>query len=276
MLVRVLSENTSSSGKLDSEHGLSLYIETGTHKILFDTGASGLFAENAEKLGADLRVIDFAVLSHGHYDHGGGLKAFLGINGKAKVFVHQKAFEGHYANRPGGTKEYIGLDEALLPNGRFVFCCDSLVIYEGLELLSGVRAERLVPSGNSDLLLKVGGTYVRDDFAHEQSLIISENGKTLLIAGCAHNGIVNILEKFKAEKGAYPDYVIGGFHLYDRGSGQNEAPETVDEIGKYLLGTGSQYYTCHCTGIESYKRLKAIMEDNISYISTGDMFTIQM
>ena len=91
MIITVLSENLTSSDKLGSEHGLSLYIETETHKILFDTGASGLFAENAGKLGVDLAKVDLAVISHGHYDHGGGLKTFLGINNRAKIYLHQMA-----------------------------------------------------------------------------------------------------------------------------------------------------------------------------------------
>jgi 7,8-dihydropterin-6-yl-methyl-4-(beta-D-ribofuranosyl)aminobenzene 5'-phosphate synthase len=276
MNVKVLSENTSSSEKFASEHGLSLYIETGTHKILFDTGASGLFAENAEKLGVDLREVDLAVISHGHYDHGGGLKTFLGINNRAKVYLHQRAFEKHYANRPGGVKAYIGLDESLLPNERFVFCDGRFKLDNELELFSGVKAERLVPSGNTDLFMKIGDALIQDDFAHEQNLIISENGKTLLIAGCAHNGIINIIDKFKTERGCPPDFVIGGFHLYNHGTKENEAPEIVNEIGGSLLETHSKFYTCHCTGIESYNRLKAVMGDNIGYISTGYQFIIQM
>lgn len=242
MIVKVLSENTTSSEKLGSEHGLSLYIETGTHKILFDTGASGLFAENAEKMGVDLTRI----------------------------------FEPHYANRPGGVKAYIGLDESLLPNERFVFCGDRVVIDNELELFSGVESKRLVPSGNIDLFMKDGDAFVQDNFAHEQNLIISENGKTLLVAGCAHNGIINIIDRFNAEKGCQPDYVIGGFHLYNHGTKQNEAPNVVDDIGNILLETHSQYYTCHCTGIESYNRLKTVMGENIDYISTGEQLTIYM
>ena len=111
---------------------------------------------------------------------------------------------------------------------------------------------------------------------HEQNLIISENGKTLLIAGCAHNGIINIIDQFNVEKGYLPDYVIGGFHLYNHGTKQNEAPNVVDEIGNILLETHSQYYTCHCTGIESYNRLKTVMGENIDYISTGEQLTIYM
>ncbi len=270
MIVTVLSENTTSAEALGSEHGLSLYIETGMHTILFDTGASGLFAENAQKIGIDLKKVDVAVISHGHYDHGGGLQTFLGINHQAKVYLHQNAFEKHYANRSDGAKAYIGLDEALLPNDRFVFCGDRFVIDRELELFSHVEAQRLVPSFNANLLMIDGDAFVRDDFSHEQNLVIRENGKTMLIAGCAHAGIVNIVDQFKADNGCLPDFVIGGFHLYNHGTKHNEAANIVDEIGHILLDTHAQYFTCHCTGKESFTRLQSVMQEQIHYLSTGE------
>lgn len=154
MTVKVLSENTTSSNMLESEHGLSLYIETESHKILFDTGASGLFAKNAEKMGVDLRKVNLAVISHGHYDHGGGLKTFLEINNQAKIHLHIKAFKPYFSDRAGDNKEYIGLDESLLPNERFVLCGEHFVIDDKLELFSGVESKRLAPSGNKSLFLK--------------------------------------------------------------------------------------------------------------------------
>ena len=72
MIIKVLSENTAASDEFGCEHGLSLYVETGKHRLLFDTGASDLFAKNAARLGVELSAVDTAVLSHGHYDHGGG------------------------------------------------------------------------------------------------------------------------------------------------------------------------------------------------------------
>lgn len=276
MIIKVLSENTAFSEKFGCEHGLSLYIETRNHKILFDTGASELFARNAEKMDVDLTKVDVAVISHGHYDHGGGLKTFLNINNQSKVYINEKAFEPHYANRPQDVKAYIGLDQSLLPNERFVFCGDHFVIDHELELFSGIKSKRLIPSGNIDLFVKNGISFEQDNFSHEQNLIIIDKGKNILIAGCAHKGIVNIIDQFKAIKGCLPHYIIGGFHLYNRVTKQSETPSIVDEIGNILLETHSKYYTCHCTGIESYNQLKTIMGDNIDYISAGKQVVIHM
>ncbi|MFA7660406.1 MAG: MBL fold metallo-hydrolase [Anaerovoracaceae bacterium] len=276
MIVKVLAENTSASKEFGNEHGLSLYLETENHKLLFDTGASSLFSENAKKLGVDLSKVDLAVISHGHYDHGGGLKTFLEINNKARIYLHQKAFDEHYANRSGSGKTYIGLDKELFPNDRFVFCNDHFKIDEELELFSGVKAMRLVPTGNADLFVKLGDAFVQDNFAHEQNLVIANCGKTMLISGCAHNGIINIIDQFKKDRGSLPDYVIGGFHLYNHGTKENEAADIVNQIGMSLLETQAQYYTCHCTGLESYHRLKTIMGGKIDYISTGDQLTIHI
>ena len=274
MIVKVLSENTSISEHFGCEHGLSLYIETKKHKILFDTGASDLFANNAVKMNVDLTKVDLVVISHGHYDHGGGLKTFLSLNKQAKIYLHQKTFEPHYSKREGEIKAYIGLDISLLPNDRFVFCDNHFVIDQELELFAHIISQQLMPSSNANLLMVENGCFVKDDFSHEQNLIIKENGKTLLIAGCAHKGIINIVNQFKQNKGFFPDFVIGGFHLYSHGKNQNEAPAVVEKIGHLLLETQAKYYTCHCTGVESYNHLKAQMGKNIQYISSGEQFTL--
>lgn len=273
MQITALVENTALQDELGSEHGLSLYIETTRHKLLFDTGATSLFARNAKFLDIDLSLVDTAFLSHAHYDHGGGLKAFLHLNNKAKIYAGEEAFGSYFANEKS-AKKYIGLDQSLFPNDRFVFIKKRLKVDEELELFSGVKRKRLNPAGNADILKKIGEDYVEDDFAHEVNLTIREGGKTVLITGCAHCGIVNILEHMRSEEGIVPDVVIGGFHLSNPARGGNERPETVNEIAAFLQSLKAKYYTCHCTGLESYNRLKTVMGNAIEYLSGGRTFEI--
>lgn len=273
MIIKTLVENTSISKDFGNEHGLSLYIQTNVLKILFDVGASKLFLKNAEKLGVNITDVDFLVISHGHYDHGGGLKTFFKENTKAKVFLHHLAFEKHYAIRPNDKLDFIGLEDELKQNKQIVFTSDRFYIRNGIQVFSNVVQREAQPKLNIGLLTEQNERMIADAFAHEQNLIIEEDGKTLLVTGCAHNGIINILEHFQEIKGCMPDFVIGGFHLSSR-SGGNEDSDMIDRIGKYLMATNAKFYTCHCTGIEAYERLKSVMGDNIDYLSAGSEITI--
>lgn len=274
MIIKTLVENTALSKDFGSEHGLSLYIETNSRKILFDVGAGELFLENAKKLNVDISDVDYLIISHGHYDHGGGLKAFLRENTKAEVFLHRLAFEKYYAMRSNDELEYIGLDEELKQNRRIVLTSDRFFIYRGIQVFSNITQKEPLPISNNGLLMEHNGQIVQDTFVHEQNLIIEEDGKTLLVTGCAHNGIVNIIEHFHDLKGRMPNYVVGGFHLSSRSSGNNVNPEMIDKISKYLINTNAKFCTCHCTGIEPYNRLKTAMGDSIDYLSAGSEITI--
>ncbi len=268
MIIKTLVENTSISEDYGCEHGLSLYIETKNDKILFDVGASNLFLHNAKKLGINIEEINYLIISHGHYDHGGGLKTFLQENIKAEVFLHPLAFDKHYALRSNNQLDFIGIDEDLKQNKQMVYTSDRYVISKGLQIFSNVVQREPRPMSNSGLGTELNGQIVDDTFHHEQNLIIEADGKTLLVTGCAHNGIVNILEHFHNLRGHMPDYVIGGFHL-SRRSGENEDFTEIDRIGKYLKDTKTKYYTCHCTGIEPYHRLKEVLGESIDYLRTG-------
>jgi len=273
MIIKTLVENTAVSEDYKFEHGLSLYVETKNHKLLFDLGKSDAFLENAKKLNINISEIDTVIISHGHYDHGGGLGAFLKANEKAKIYIQEKAFGKHYSLRSNGVTAYIGLDEELKANERIIFLSDYLKIDDELEMFSNVKGDELPSLSNKVLLMENGDEIVEDTFEHEQNLIITEEN-TVLIAGCAHKGIVNIVNHAMNLKEKTVDYVIGGFHLYNPHTKISESPALIEQIGKQLEKTKAKYFTCHCTGLESYSILKSIMSENIQYLATGSVVNI--
>ena len=269
MKVITLVENTKLNNELKCHHGLSLYIETKTHKILFDTGKNEDFIFNAKLLDVGLSEVDTVFISHGHYDHGGGLESFLKINEKAKIYIHKDAFGKFYAKRDNCEMEYIGLDENIKENQRIIFTQNDLVIDQELRIFMGVERKVLNPESNNSLYTIKEGKLVLDDFSHEQNLVINENGKQALICGCAHSGIVNILNNFREKYNEEPDYVVGGFHLYKYCLKPKIKEETVIKTAEYLKNTKTKYFTCHCTGKESFECLESIMGDRIQYLKTG-------
>lgn len=254
MKIVTLMENTSCRDDLCFEHGLSLYIETEKHRILFDAGQSAAFADNAEKMGIDLRDVDFAVLSHGHYDHSGGLGAFLKINETALVYVSSHAFEPHYS-----AKGYIGMDPALKDNSRIRYVPEETVPAEGITLC---RIET-APMDTAGLTVEENGIRKPDDFRHEQYLLLEEGGKRILISGCSHKGIVAITDAFR------PDVLIGGFHFM-----KITETERLEAAAKKLLEYDTVYYTGHCTGQKQYDYLKTMMGDRLHYIAVGTVLEI--
>ncbi len=267
-----LLENTTCDARLTAEHGLSVLAETPRHTLLFDTGATGVFADNAASLGFDLKAVDTAILSHGHYDHGGGLRRFLSENETAPVWLHRQAFTCHRALRVD-TLADIGLDPALREEPRLRFVDGDIALDDELTLLTGVAGDALSPRANETIFAERDGILTYDDFAHEQDLVIRAEGKTVLLAGCAHRGIVNILEACRARLGAYPDAAIGGFHLKRR-----EYPDAdwdyFDALASRLAAIPTLYFTCHCTGAEPFARLQATLGDRLQYLSCGDTLTI--
>jgi len=281
MKVTALIENTNAPGmeSLKVEHGLSLYIEYVGKRILFDTGESGAFADNAIQLGVDIAVVDMVVLSHHHYDHGGGLRRFLQLNQKAKIYLRGRAFGDCYGKFLW-LEKYIGLDPKLLEEhpDRFVFVNEKTTIMDGVDILTDVAPTYPAPRGNRSIFVKVDGKLELDDFSHELILVLHETDGLGVFTGCAHQGVLNMVQAVtKVFPGSAIKAVFGGFHLmamppFNFMSGSKAE---VAELGRKLLGFPVQrVYTCHCTGSHAYPVLKDAMGEKLEYIGTGRNVTV--
>ena len=258
MKIITLMENSSSDPELFCEHGLSLYIETGEHKILFDSGQSDRFADNAEKLGVDLTKVDFAVLSHGHYDHSGGLRRFMQINATAPVYVNRNAFDPYF-NAAG---KFIGINLNGIDTSRIRFADDRLEIGEGICLYSCNDHTPITAIDSFGQTRLENEKRISDDYRHEQYLLIHECGKRICFSGCSHKGIRNIVHWLQ------PDVLVGGFH-YMKVPTTGEGRDFLLESALELLRTDAVYYTGHCTGEAQYDVMKSAMGDRLQILSSG-------
>lgn len=260
MKIWTLMENTACGAPFRAEHGLSLYLETGGRKILFDAGQSDAYLQNARHLGIDLREVDFAVLSHGHYDHGGGLGSFLEYNDHAPVYVSRYAFGEHY----NADDRYIGLDPMLKESCRLVPVFGEKKLADGITLLSCQDWKCRIPVNPSGLQRREEGVLKPEDFRHEQYLLVEEGEKRILISGCSHRGIVNICSWIPC------DILIGGFHFMK----MDPYGEEIRQASRELLAGNTRYYTGHCTGAEQYEAMKTIMGDRLQYLSAGTVLEL--
>ena len=255
----VLSDNRTIDPAFETEHGLSILLETKKHSILLDTGASDVLIRNAERLGKDLSRVDYVFVSHGHSDHAGGLKHFMEINKKAKVIVSLDAISGKfYSNRRylhSITTEWPNIpEERLLPIELSGSICDDIYV------MAHIPQIHLMPEGNQHLFVQdMQGQYVQDDFRHELALYTSG----LLFTGCAHSGLENILAACP-----FPvKMVVGGFHLLDNHESESKLTELSHKLTEAYPQT--QFYTSHCTGDAAFAIMQGVMGDKIHPFSCG-------
>lgn len=277
-MIRLLSlvDNVSENPDLKSAHGLSIYIETSNHKILFDLGPDESYEANAKKLGVDLKAVDTVIISHGHNDHGGALKHFRTLNPNAKIYIKPEAFLDYYAKPKFLTPaHYIGLDAQMASVENLIFTKDEYRIDDELLLFSGITEKTLAVKTNDTLFQKVNGKLKHDEFQHEQYLVITDGSHQVLLTGCSHKGIVNILRKFSEKYETDPNAtVIGGFHLYNPGKGIYESTSKILKISDVLLKTDCRFYTCHCTGEKAYAWMKERMTNRLNYFGVSDTIEI--
>jgi 7,8-dihydropterin-6-yl-methyl-4-(beta-D-ribofuranosyl)aminobenzene 5'-phosphate synthase len=266
--------------RLVAEWGLSLFVELDGRRILVDTGASDAFARNAAQLSIDIASIDTAIISHHHYDHGGGLARFLELNDRAPVYLGAAPAGDPTVKLLGVVRKYVGLDKAVLATHahRLRFVRERTEVLPGIHVLPRIEGRHARPAGNRALFLRQGRALVHDDFRHEVAVALRERDSLVVLTGCSHSGLVNMVETVSnAFPGVPVTAVVGGFHLAAlppfRGMNENEA--VVAGVGRSVLEHGvGVTYTGHCTGTKAFEVLRGVMGNRIAEIHTGSRLEI--
>jgi len=277
MKITVLIENSEAPDRAELlyEHGLSLHIAFQGKSILFDMGASEAFSKNAGFLGIDLSGVNSAVISHHHYDHGGGLSKFIELNKSANIYLNDAPDGESYFKALGFIKRYIGLDARVFDANpeRFVFVDQNIEILPDVFIIPKVELTYPIPEGNKYLYLKKGSKWRLDDFLHELILVIKERDGLVVFSGCSHNGIPNIIDTVNKQFGDISiKAVIGGFHLiglpmFNTMAGSKREVENVGR--KTLTYPVEKVYSGHCTGQKAYQVLKGVMGEELDQLHTG-------
>ncbi len=282
MKITALIENThvSACPGLSVEPGLSLWITLRDHHILFDSGVSGAFIQNAAQLNIDVSQADLAVLSHHHYDHAGGLRAFFGVNSSAPVWLGKSASEDLQLNAYGLLKKPIGMEEQLFKDfpERFRFIDDFCELTPDIFLLPRIPHNHPLPKGNRFLYRVMNDKQQHDTFEHEIVMLIRQPGGLVVFSRCSHNGILNVLDavvqRFPGERILA---LLGGFHLIGIPFLNTLAgsPEQIRALGRAILEYPvDMVYTCHCTGLKAYPILKEVMGAQLEYFAAGSVVEI--
>jgi len=282
--ITVLVEDTVHQARMHAEHGLSLYIDAGGYRMLFDTGASALFLGNAKNLGLHLQDLDALVLSHNHYDHTGGVEFLVDLYANApRIFAHPKAFSQSYAKSRTGAKAESGRKGARAVGFPYPLGLTGLqnrgiqltTNRKPLEIHQDIRLSGEVPRNcpfeeAGDKFFLDPGLTQPDELLDDQALIISTDRALIVITGCCHSGIVNTL---KAVDSLFPGAslwaVVGGFHLLDAGAGRIR--RSVD----YLTSLNPQQVIAgHCTGFDALCSLRKAFGKRFQRLSVGARYTL--
>lgn len=281
--ITFLSENKTDNPGCMAEHGLSMYIEAADKVILFDTGASDLFAKNAEFLNVDLKRIEHAIISHGHYDHTEGLPFFCSANSNAHIYIHKDAFEESYGTENGvldkepcsilwekKIKDNI-LKRTTLTDG-ICKISEDIVVSGTIPNVEGIEATEKFyikkKSQNDEVEL------FEDEMKHEQFLAIRDRDEhgiskgIYVFSGCSHKGVIPVI---RYAKKIFPGEkllgLIAGMHLYSADDATRN--KVVKEIKKENI---EMVMPVHCTGIKAICDLKAAMGEHCIVATAGDTY----
>jgi len=269
--ITILVDNQAGEG-LVAEHGFALWIETGTRRILFDTGEGPALLKNALKLGVDLKTADGLVLSHGHYDHTGGVAALLAKTGDLDVYSHPDLTRERYVIRKGVAKSIktppdsaAALDR--LPEQKNHWLSQPAEILDGINLTGPIPRRTGYEDTGGPFFLDPDGKQA-DTLEDEVALWIKTAGGLAVFLGCGHAGVVNTLEHVRRLSGETKIRVVmGGFHLVEA------TPRRLELTAAALAGLDPELIIpCHCTGEPAVAALKSKLGSRVVAGRSGNSF----
>lgn len=253
-------------GELAGEWGLAMLVEHRGRRILVDTGATELFADNMRRLGLEVADVDIAVLSHAHYDHAGGMARFFADNAKARFYISAAAEENCYS-KVAALHRYIGIPRDVLAAhaDRIVRADGDLELYDGAWLVPHKTPGLAAIGEREKMYLRTEDGWRPDDFAHEQSLVVDTDKGLVIINCCSHGGAVNIINEVRATfPGRHVHGIIGGFHLY------NKSDAEVRDVARHIEATGIEFVcTGHCTKERACGVLAEVLGERMTTLHAG-------
>jgi len=252
MSIRITTvvENTVRTAGLLGEHGLAFWIETDKENILFDTGQGHALKNNVDRLGIALGSVDALALSHGHYDHTGGLDVIFESGARPRVYVHPQALGSKYARNDPPPHRNVGIQ----PAGEQILRASQDIVWteEPVEIANGVYLTGEIPR-QTDYEDTGGAFYLDssctevDPLVDDQALYLETGEGLVVILGCAHAGVVNTLDYISSISGHKRIHaVIGGMHLLR--AGERRLRETAGALERYDVQVIAP---AHCTGIKA-------------------------
>jgi 7,8-dihydropterin-6-yl-methyl-4-(beta-D-ribofuranosyl)aminobenzene 5'-phosphate synthase len=277
MAIRIttLSENTASQFDVMAEWGLSILIEVDGQNILLDSGKSGAVCQNAEAMGIDLRKIDKIVLSHGHFDHTGGLQALLSkIKKEVEVIAHPDVWAPKYNRREDKPDRYIGIPFQLRTleslGARFTLGRGPVKVSESMMTTGEIPMETDFEIIDSSLYLWTPVGWELDQLADDQALVIDTKQGLVVILGCAHRGIINTLYHARRITGKKKIYmVLGGCHLMD--ASDERIWQTISALNEMEV---RKLAVSHCTGMHASMILSQTFGESFTFNNSGTIIDL--
>ena len=273
--VTTLVENSVNTRDLQAEHGLAFHIQAGSRRLLFDTGQTDLFLRNARQLCLDLKTVGAIVLSHGHYDHTGGLKRAREEAPNARLFLHPSAASAKFSANADGRIRTVGMAETSL---RAVHEAGDSVVWttKPTEVLEGIFVTGEIPRQNG--FEDTGGRFFLDEacaqpdpLMDDQALFFDTPEGLVAILGCGHAGVVNTLEYIQQITNGRPIYaLLGGMHLLT--AGPERMAKTIETFRRLRI---QRIAPAHCTGISAVAQLWAAFPGRCSPCAVGTNMTFQ-